>query len=286
MTAPAKPPVTSASIREQLEQAEVTLRQAQEALAQAAFRQLADPSIDTTLEQETADAAQCQVARLRAALPIAERAEAARLEEVRARLAADQRKRLEHGLKGLAKNAMQFSVHYQNCRSAWLRMVRSGAEAAGLLFDAQNPQLKGVFQLKLSASALRALADQEINRLGLLPALADGVSAPGTTPRAVPMTLTNAPHRLPSLEDEMRRLATVIMQSAPEPLPRNVESQGELDLPQVANEPGPAPAAPAEAPAAIPVETPALAPPRGFAHFPAAEALLTGELVAVVEEVV
>jgi hypothetical protein len=253
MSTPKMP--TVAEIRAQRDAAEAALHRAQEALAQAAYSQLADPSIDTTSEQEAADAAQCQVDRLRAVLPIAESAEAARLEEVRARLAAEQRKRLEHGLKGLTKHAMQFSVHYQNCRSAWLRMVRSGEEAAGLLFDTpQDRQLKGTFQLKLSASGLRALADQEINRLGLLPALEDGVSAPGTNPRAVGLNFTNAPHRLPSLEDEVRRLAAVIMRSAPEPLPQPVESRGEADLSQVVDKPGPAPAATPERLAAIPAE--------------------------------
>ncbi|HEY0378400.1 MAG TPA: hypothetical protein VGC87_15905, partial [Pyrinomonadaceae bacterium] len=72
----------------------------------------------------------------------------------------------------------------------------------------------GGLALRLSPRGLKVLADQEINRIGLLPALDGGASAPGTNPTAVDLRLSNAPHQLPPLEAEIRRLSALLLESA------------------------------------------------------------------------
>src|SRR5262249_9259902 len=145
----------------------------------------------------------------------------------RTKLADDQRKRLERTLRELVKHSMSFSAHYTNAASAFRRMTAAGEAARALLFEPQKQLANGGFALRLSASSLKALCDQEINRIGLLPALrrSNGeVNAPGTNP-AVDLNHSNAPHRLPALEAEIRRLAATILASAPQPLPRPVASE-------------------------------------------------------------
>ena len=105
----------------------------------------------------------------------------------------------------------------------------------------------GGFALRLSPHGLKALADQEINRIGLLHAIQRdrGVSAPGTNPATVALNFQNATHQLPALEAEIRRLTALILASAPEPQERGKEES----LPKVAAEPGDAPTAAPAAPA-------------------------------------
>jgi hypothetical protein len=76
------------------------------------------------------------------------------------------------------------------------------------------------FAAQLSPHGLKRLADQEINRLGVIPAAQGGVSAPGTNPAALDLNFINAPSRLPSLENEVCRLVAAITLAGPKPLPR------------------------------------------------------------------
>ena len=101
--------------------------------------------------------------------------------------------------------------------------------------------------LRLSAHGLKILADQEINRIGLLPSLDGGASAPGTNPANVDLRLANAPHQLPPLEAEIRRLTALLLETAPKPR----ESVNVVDLPKVATEAELAP----QAAAAVPTDT-------------------------------
>jgi hypothetical protein len=126
---------------------------------------------------------------------------------------------------------MQYSAHQQNARSAWLRLVQAGAEATQFLSDAQRKQGNGYFLVRLAGSGLHALATQEINRIGLLPAHAHGISAPGADHRDVAANFANAPHLLPSLESEIRRLTALLLPAAPAEAQESANGQY---LPQVA----------------------------------------------------
>jgi hypothetical protein len=233
MSASKKPALpTAVEIRAQIDEAEQELTAANAALGEALFAKVAVPDRDVGPEHDAVNAARRRIDGLQAVLPLMARAEAQALAETRARLAEEQRKRLERALGALLKHSMYFSVHYQNAASAFRRMTAAGTEAARLLFDGQKQIANGGLVLRLSAHGLKALADQEINRIGLLPALhGDGeASAPGTNPTAVDLRLSNAPHQLPALEAEIRRLTALIMASAPEPQ----ESRKEERLPKVA----------------------------------------------------
>ena len=177
------------------------------------------------------DAARRRVEELNLLLAMIERAEAEALAETRARLADEQRKRLERALRDLLKHSMQFSAAYTNAASAFRRMTAAGNEAARLLPDAQRNMANGSLALRLSGPGLKLLGDQEINRIGLLPALRrDGeASAPGTNPTAVDLRRSNAPHQLPVLEAEIRRLTALIMAGTAEPQ----ERENGTNLPQV-----------------------------------------------------
>jgi hypothetical protein len=233
MSASKKPALpTAAEVHAQINEAEQELTAANAALGEALFAKVAVPDRDVGPEHDAVNAARRRIDGLQAGLPLIERAEAQALAETRARLAEEQRKRLERALGALLKHSMYFSVHYQNAASAFRRMSAAGAEAARLLFDAQKEIANGGLALRLSPHGLKVLADQEINRIGLLPALrADGgVNAPGTNPASVDLRLANAPHQLPALQAEIRRLTALIMASAPEPQ----ESGEEKSLPKVA----------------------------------------------------
>jgi hypothetical protein len=100
------------------------------------------------------------------------------------------------------------------------------------LSDAQRRTGNGFFQIKLSPNGLKAMAEAEINRVGLLPAHASGgLSAPGAHRRNVAVNFINAPHLLPSLEAEIRRLTALLL-----PAPAEAQENGEAPrLPQVAD---------------------------------------------------
>jgi hypothetical protein len=142
----------------------------------------------------------------------------------------ERRKRLSRVLRELLKHSLSFSVHYQNAASAFKRMSAAGNEAARLLSAAQREVAHGGLALRLSSHGLKVLADQEINRIGLLPAHraeAGEANSPGTNPR-VDLNYANAPHRLPGLEAEIRRLTALLLETAPEPQGRG----NGKDLPQ------------------------------------------------------
>jgi hypothetical protein len=107
---------------------------------------------------------------------------------------------------------------------------------------------------RLSPGGLRGIAEAELQRLGLTPQLTGALPAPGCRYDLVSFEFRNAAAMIPSIDTEIRRLVEVIMQSAPEPLPRPLACQGEADLLQVVEEPEPAPAATPERLAAIPAE--------------------------------
>jgi hypothetical protein len=236
---------TAAEIRAQIVQAEPALNAANAALGEALFAKVVLPDRDVGPEQAAVDAARQHIDQLQAMLPFVERAEAQALAETRARLAEEQRRRLERALRDLLKHSMHFSAHYQNAASAFRRMTAAGAEATRLLFGAQKEIANGGLALRLSPHGLKALGNQEINRIGLLPALDGGASAPGTNPANVDLRLANAPHQLPPLEAEIRRLTALLLKSAPEPQ----ESGNVAGLPKVATEGEASPTAAAGDPA-------------------------------------
>jgi predicted nucleic acid-binding Zn-ribbon protein len=182
---------TAAEIRAEIDQADQELLAAQAALGEALFTKAGMPDRDVGAEQAAVDAARQRIDQFKAMLPVIERVEAQALAETRAKLAEEQRKRLARALRDLLKHSMSFSAHYQNAASAFRRMTAAGNEAARLLFDGQKQIANGGLVLRLSVHGLKALADQEINRIGLLPALRrDGeASAPGTNPTAVATAL-------------------------------------------------------------------------------------------------
>jgi hypothetical protein len=240
------PKITAAEIRAQLAAAETALHHAKEALAQATYQALFAGADASPQEQDAVDAAQRQVDKLRAVLPIAEKSEAAALAATRAKLAEEQRKGLEKVFRDLVKHAIGVSVAAQNTRSAWLRLVRAGEEASRLLFDEQRQVGRGNLARRLGASELRRLCDQEINRLGLLPDFQGGISAPGTNTALVDLNFKAKPQQLPSLEGEIKALIAALMRHAPFAEPQ--ESGKDPDLSQIAKA--------ASGPSASPVEAP------------------------------
>jgi hypothetical protein len=209
------------------------------------------PDRDVGGEQAAVEAARQRVEHLRAMLPVIEKAEQEALAATRATLDADRRKQLARAMRELLKQAIHFAAAYANSASAFRRMCQAGADAELLLSDAQRRTGNGFFQIKLSASGLKAMAEAEINRVGLLPAHASGLSAPGANPRNVAVNFINAPHLLPSLEAEIRRLAALLLPPAPEAQERPEAKH----LPQVAEIAKGHPAAPSAARSDHPKET-------------------------------
>jgi hypothetical protein len=205
---------TAAEIRTALTQAEAVLHQATEALAQAIYRHLSDPSIDTAAAQAAVAAAQKQVARFRAALPVAEAEEAAALAATQAALRADQCKRLDRKLKALVNAAMQFTAAQTNAASSWHRMTKAAGAARSLLPDALRSNGAG-FNAQLAAVPLRHLCELEISRIGLRPVLDPNpdLTAPGARAAGVPINMQGQPERLPTLEAGLKSLAALIGQA-------------------------------------------------------------------------
>jgi hypothetical protein len=107
--APKKPAATVVEIRAQIAAAEAGVCQADAHFGRVAFEQLGDPSIETRPALALLEDARAALASLEAALPIAEQAEGAALEETRAKLAADQRAGLERSLRQMIKEALSYS---------------------------------------------------------------------------------------------------------------------------------------------------------------------------------
>jgi hypothetical protein len=140
MTDTKKVALTAAEIRAQIAAAEQAHLAATLALGEALVVKAALPDRDVSREQAAVGAARQRADQLRAMLPILEKAEAAALEETRARLAAEQRKKLEKELQRLLREALSFATHQANAVSAWKRLVAAGEAASKLLFDNQRPQ--------------------------------------------------------------------------------------------------------------------------------------------------
>jgi hypothetical protein len=243
-------PPTAAEIRAQIDQARQDLTAANAALGEALFAKAAAPDRDVSPEQTAVFAARQRVEQLEAMLPIAENAEQAALEETRAKLAQEQRRRLAKELEGLIKPVLHFSVAYQNAVSAWRRACDVVDRARALLPTEMRRHGLG-WERRLSAPWLHEKCTLEIARLGLVP-LADrpfGVvlSAPGARADAV-QTLQQAtsPQIIPPLEIEVRQLVADVLAAA-----AAKESRNGSGLPKVATEAGGAPTGSVEAPVGI-----------------------------------
>jgi hypothetical protein len=243
--------VSSEELRGAIAEAENQHLAAALQLGEALVVQRVMPDRDVAPEQAAVEAARQRVEQFRVMLPIIERAEAEALEATRATLDADRRKQLARVLRDLLQQAIRFSAGYQNAASAFRRMCQAGEECSRLLSDQQRRVGNGHFEIKLSASALRSMAQAEINRVGLLPFHARGVSAPGTDPRQVSPDYSACPQNLPSLEAEIRSLTARLL-----PAPAEAQENGEAPrLPQVAEIAKGHPAATSAAPAANAEET-------------------------------
>jgi hypothetical protein len=242
--------VTGAEVRAGIEQAEHDALTASLELGEALVVARALPDRDTSPEQAAVEAARQRLEHLRAMLPVVEKAEAEALETARTTLDADRRKLLARAMRELLKQAIHFAAAYANSASAFRRMCKAGADAELLLSDAQRRTGNGFFQIKLSPNGLKAMAEAEINRVGLLPAHDSGqnVSAPGADRRHVAANFINAPHLLPSLEGEIRRLTALLLPAPAE----GAESAEAQRLPQVAEIAKGHPAASSAAPAGQP----------------------------------
>jgi hypothetical protein len=194
--------------------------------------------------------ARAELASLEAALPLAEQAEAAALAETRAAIAEERRKRLERELRELVKHAMSFSVRYQNSASAFRRAAAAASRARGLLPDEIRRRGPG-WENSLTAHHLQRACQDEMNRIGLVPAISEGgTSAPGARHDRVDMQFANAPHRIPSLEASTKKFVAGLM-AAVTPTGTHEESKNETDLPQLASRSEPASSAFAEVPETI-----------------------------------
>ena len=214
--------VTSAELKATIAEAENQHLAAALQLGEALVVQRAMPDRDVASKQAAVDAAQNRLAQLRLMLPIVERAEADALEAARTALDGDCQRQLARHLAALLKAGMQFSVHYQNAASAFRRMVQAGEECSRLLSDQQRRVGNGHLEIRLSGSGLRSMAQAEINRVGLLPFHARGVSAPGTDPRQVSPDYSACPQNLPSLEAEIRSLTARLL-----PAPAKAQERAE-----------------------------------------------------------
>jgi hypothetical protein len=183
-------------------------------------------------------------------LPIVENAEQAALDEQRAKLAAEQRRRMAKELEGLVKVALQFSVAYQNAVSAW-RRAGDAMDRARALLPAELRSHGTGWERRLSAHWLHEKCTLEIARLGLVPLavrpFGTGVlAAPGARADAVQtLRQVSSPQTIPSLEVEVRRMVAEVLAAAQE------SGKGEDLSPQVAAEAEGPPTVTAEAPTGI-----------------------------------
>jgi hypothetical protein len=244
------PPLpTAAEIKAEIDRAEKDLLAANRALGEALFAKAGEPDRDLGPEQDALEAARRTIDQLSALLPIVENAERAALDETRAKLAEEKRRRLAKELEGLIKPVLQFSVAYQNAVSAWRRACDVIDRARALLPAEMRRHGLG-WERRLSAPWLHEKCTLEIARLGLVPIpYGTGVlSAPGARADAVnTLRQASSPQTIPPLETEVRQmLAEVLAAATPEPQ----GSGNGADLPQVAAEAKVAPTAAPEAPTA------------------------------------
>jgi hypothetical protein len=161
-------PATAAEIRAQIEEAQQQLTAATAAPGEALFLKVAEPDRDVSPEQDAVDAARQRIGQLHAMLPIVENAEQAALDETRAKLAEEKRRRLAKELEGLIKPVLQFSVAYQNAVSAWRRGCDVIDRARALLPAEMRRHGLG-WERRLSAPWPHEKCTLEIARLGLVP---------------------------------------------------------------------------------------------------------------------
>jgi hypothetical protein len=253
MAAPKMP--SAAEVRRQIAEAENAVLQEVVRLGEALVIRAVTPDRSVDAEEAELAVARARVEQLKAMLPIVEKIETDAVVAARAKLAEEQRRRLERELRDLAKAAMQFSVYQQNAASAFRRLVKAGTEATGVLNAAQKQIGNGHFVGQLHAASLKRMCETEINRLGLRPSLdAEGISAPGTNRATVGLGHANSPHLLPALEPSVKAVVSAILANSLEPLQGPQESENGEDLSQVAGRPERSPAAPSAARSLIATE--------------------------------
>jgi hypothetical protein len=223
MSTKSPPLPTAAEIQAEIDGAQQDLLAANRALGEALFAKAGEPDRDVGPEQDALEAARRTIDQLSALLPIVENAERVALDETRAKLAAEQMRRMAKELKGLITSALQFSAAYQNAVSAWRRGC-DAIDRARLLLPAEM-RLHGLgWERRLSAHWLHEKCTLEIARLGLVPVTdrpygTNVLSAPGARADAVnTLRQASSPQTIPPLETEVRQmLAEVLAAAAQEP---------------------------------------------------------------------
>jgi len=211
------PTHTAVEARALLEQAERDHLAAAAVYGEALLVKQVMPERDVTFERDAVASALERVEALKVLLPLIEQAEEAQLAQARAKLDADRDRKLRKSLAELHKQSLHLTAAYSNVVGSFNRMMRAAEDATFFLSPKQRDYASGGLAARLSAPALKAAAEVEINRLGLLPSLAEGTSAPGTTPASVPLNFRSAPRRLPELATEMKSLSSALLNISPPP---------------------------------------------------------------------
>ena len=211
------PTHTAVEARALLEQAERDHLAAAAVYGEALLVKQVMPERDVTFERDAVASALERVEALKVLLPLIEQAEEAQLAQARAKLDADRDRKLRKSLAELHKQSLHLTAAYSNVVGSFNRMMRAAEDATFFLSPKQRDYASGGLAARLSAPALKAAAETEINRLGLIPSLAEGTNVPGTSPASVPLNFRSAPGKLAELAAELKRLGDALLAISPPP---------------------------------------------------------------------
>ena len=213
---------TIVDLRSKLAEAESSLPALEKAFQEAALAELTgDHPGAAETAREAVQEAQAQIAKLRAAIPAAERQEAQALAAAQARIRAQHVTKLTKELKELETQAIRYSCAIENSVKAWRRLTRI-ADAITELLQKGFPELctptlgyVGAMGM-LTPGPLQRQALREIARLGLHPILSPARrwNFPASDYANVDMRFHEMPHELPAMPEEIKALASDILRLA------------------------------------------------------------------------
>ena len=213
---------TIADLRVRLAQAEASLPALENAFQEAALADLSgDDAGAAEAAREAVQEAQAQIAKLRAAIPAAERQEAQAIAVAQAQIRAQHVTKLTKELKELEMQAIRYSCGVENAVKAWKRLTRT-ADAVTELLQKGFPELcspslgyVGAMGL-LTPGPLQRQALREIARLGLHPILSSARlwNFPAADYANVDLRFHQMPHELPAMAEEIKGLASDILRLA------------------------------------------------------------------------
>ena len=213
---------TIVDLRSKLAEAEASLPALEKAFQEAALADLSgDDAGAAEAAREAVQEAQTQIAKLRAAIPAAERQEAQAIAAAQAKIRAQHVTKLTKDLKELETQAIRYSCGVENAVKAWKRLTRT-ADAVTELLQKGFPELcspslgyVGAMGL-LTPGPLQRQALREIARLGLHPILSSARrwNFPAADYANVDLRFHQMPHELPAMAEEIKGLASDILRLA------------------------------------------------------------------------